>query len=688
MKRYEHCATRLENRGYHPPTKEYVDTLVEGILASGVEACWHSAVSQAGVPLYPSKVVPACHPEANMETFRYLLDRLHGIGRPVLSWLTVNHSDAVLSVYPEWRMRFLEMPGFTENTESAYICPNSPYGEMLPRFAAEIVREVGFDGIWFDGSTFSSHHSTPAFQAGCTCGFCRERFKRETGRELPTRMDFDNPDFRVWINWRYDVLMELWKRCVDAVRDANPEAIVCFNNYRRRTGSYIGWNTGIPMRRLGWDALMSGELDNFPGQADIQTKINLAYGLARGSESWWPLCDHWNMWVPDTEPLSAVQAALGCVSAGGTACTGVGVDAKTMAYALRAMEEAAAPRMPWLGGETIEYAAILASQSAMDFYAAPQDAWDGIHGANEFCRHAHLQSSVIFDDHLERGELDCYPVVLLGNAACVSERQAEKLTAYVQAGGVLVACHEAGDRDALGYPHPTPVLDSLLGITARRPGQHILPTLERINDGEVLERCVTFQGAHTLATPAADVELLANTADHGMGSWDGHETDGTPFPRSPGLWLRRVGQGAAIYLGVDYFTNYLRCPTMHMLRLLRDLLVSLRPPRVTLRAPMCVTMNARVQPDGQWAVHLHNAPGSAYSYPAPPHNSYLHAPGEVAPVHDIAVIVHDGLILGADSGVTGEPLTVSPALGEVHVDRLDLHDVVLITVTKPLENWR
>ena len=41
MKPYEQCATRLENRGAHPPTREYVDMLVEGIQKAGVEACWH-----------------------------------------------------------------------------------------------------------------------------------------------------------------------------------------------------------------------------------------------------------------------------------------------------------------------------------------------------------------------------------------------------------------------------------------------------------------------------------------------------------------------------------------------------------------------------------------------------------------------------------------------------------------------
>ncbi len=35
MRKYEECATRLENRGDAPPTKEYVDALVEGILKIG-----------------------------------------------------------------------------------------------------------------------------------------------------------------------------------------------------------------------------------------------------------------------------------------------------------------------------------------------------------------------------------------------------------------------------------------------------------------------------------------------------------------------------------------------------------------------------------------------------------------------------------------------------------------------------
>ena len=678
VKPYEHCATRLENRGKHPPSRQYVDELVEGLLASGVEAGWHSAVDYDGRPLFPSEVYPVCHPEASTEAFEYLIERLHGIGRPVVSWYPLNRGGGVLAEHPDWRMQFMAADGGQPppDEENRHACLNSPYGELLPRFAAEVVGEVGFDGVWFDGSTLANH--SWGCVPGCVCGFCRDRFKRDTGLDLPREIDFDSHTFRIWVNWRYEVLMDVWRRCVDAVRATDPAAVVCFNNYRRRSRGT--WRSGIPLRTLGWDALMSGELDGFPGQADIQIKINRAYGLTRGTETWWPLCDHWNLWVPDHEPLTAVQAVLGCVSAGGVASTGVGVAARLMAPVLKQMQSAAAPRMPFLGGEPVEYAAILASQQTMDFYATPQDAWDGIHGANEFCRHAHVQSSVVFDDHVERGELSRFPVVLVGNAACLSMSQARQLEAYVRGGGVLAACHEVGTRDELGYPHERPVLDELLGIRSRSAGEGA-PTLEMLDADlqSTVGAHATFKAPHTLAAPTADVELLANVVDRTAPHWDGAEDDGAKSPRYPGLWVRRVGQGAVVYCGVNCFTTYLRFPVPRLTRLLRAILTGLREPDVTVRGPLCLTMNVRVQADGRWAVHLHNAPGTAYAYPNPPGGDCLHGPGEVVPIHDVVVEVASASVQAACSGLSGQTYEVRDGR-LIHVPLVELQEIVLVAV--------
>jgi hypothetical protein len=227
--------------------------LVAGVNETGVEAVIHSAVSQDCLPLFPSKVFPRSHEEASFDAFRYLIDALHGIGRPVLSWYSLNHSISVAEAHPDWKMEPISGAGLRERRPSDhdhYLCINSPYRELLPAFCRETVRDVGFDGLWFDGAAFAvDGNSLP----GCVCGFCRKQFHDDTGRKLPRTVEWESEDFRIWVNWRYERLMGLWRSLLDAVLDVNAEATVCFNNYRRHRQNGA-WESGIPLRPLGWDA--------------------------------------------------------------------------------------------------------------------------------------------------------------------------------------------------------------------------------------------------------------------------------------------------------------------------------------------------------------------------------------------------------------------------------------------------
>ncbi|HEX2924330.1 MAG TPA: beta-galactosidase trimerization domain-containing protein, partial [Chloroflexota bacterium] len=597
--------------------------------------------------------------------------------------------------HPEWRTQFLEMEGVKPSSDYGeyYCCYNSPYGQLLPELVTEIIGEVGFDGVWFDGSTFSNHNSYPAYAPGCGCGFCRERFFRDTGLDLPERVDFEDRTFRHWVNWRYDVLMDVYKRVVEAATAAKRDALICFNNYRRRCVITLGWNTAIPLRRIGLDAIMSTEIDAFCDQADFQIKLNKAFGCKRGVESWVALCDYWSMWMPDTEPLSAVQAALGGISAGGGISSGIGVDPSLITDTLKAMQDAAAPRTPYMGGETVEYAAILCSQQTQDFYGKgdPMPIYDEWHGANEFCRHAHLQSSVIFDDHVSGGDLGRYPLVILGNAVCLSQAQAERLEEYVEQGGTLLACYRAGMCDELGYAHERPVLDGLLGISYRRALDGVCPTFELRDDAlkAVCGKWVSFRDAMVIAEPAGDVQVLADVIARPYNvyseTWEEDWVDrGTedqarvPKPSHPGIWTRRVGKGQVIYSSVNLFRSYLQTPTLRGLKLLSHIVRQAALPALDLEGPMCVTLNCRVQEDGRWAVHLHNAPGSVYRYPHAPSVNNLHSPGEVLPVYGLRLRINGKPVASASSGVTGEAFEVADGGRAVVIPRIDLQDVVLL----------
>lgn len=678
VKDYSLCASRLEQRGWHPPRRETVDALIEGVLASGVEAVIHSAVSQTGQPLFTSKVFPHPHPEASLEAFEYLIERLHGIGRPVLSWYPLNHSDSIRKANPDWQM--LPMDAAADkpaNSHDHFICINSPYRELLPEFCREVVRDVGFDGIWFDGSAFAIGNSL----AGCGCEFCRRQFQDDTSRPLPVKVDWDSHDFKVWVNWRYERLMGFWKQLADSILEVNPRATVAFNNYRRRGQPNGGaWNTGIALRSLGWDVLLSGELDLHALQGDFQMKMHRAMGCKRGQDTWLALCDHWNMWVPDVELTPIRQAAAACAAAGGVLWMGCGFPPRLAPQVCAEAQQTTAPLMPYVNDPPVPYAAIWVSQQTQDFHGRerPLDLWNSWHGANELCLHAHVPSAVVFDDPISSPEtLRQYPVLLAGNTACISTVQAAHLRDYVVHGGTLIACHEFGTLDEWGNPHAQPLLDDLLGIRARTPGKGTA-TLELLAP-DLIEACgrwVSTAGVpHTLATPVDDVELLSTVVDHGMEAWDNTETQGDPRPRYPGLWRRACGKGQVAYLGTELFRAHIEAPTTFQVRLFAALMERLAPAPIKLDAPLQVTLNLAVRPDGAWAVHLHNAPGTLWRY-----HTYFNT-GELVPVHNLRLTVRDRKIRSARTVLGNKPLPVNEDGVSVTLPALECNEIILLQTT-------
>ena len=708
IKPYQDCVSCLETRAAHPPTREYIDHLIEGLKTSGIDSIWHSAVGPRAIPLFPSKVFPVHHPDANAEIFHELVDRVHALGRTIICWYPLHLCKSLIDVHPEWRLQYYDFdngdPAKGDKTEDV-ICPNTPYRQLLPEFMAEVTREFDFDGFWLDGTIYSIHWGT--FSPGCKCPCCQARFKKDTGLDLPApeavnKHLITDPVAKRWMKWRYDVLMDLWKGCVDAVVAVKPAATVAINNLRHRDMN--GWNLGIPLRTLGFDGIMSTETCTFPAQADVQIKLQKAYKCRRGVDTWQALSDHGYSWSPDAEALTFKQAMLATLAAGGDKTpVGTDCDIRHIAPLLKELHEAVAPLAPFKSGETVEYAAILASQQTEDYYTPLARNGMSYHGANELCRHAHLQSSIIFDDYIDRDELGRYPVILLGNAACLSVAQAQTLGRYVQNGGVLFACHEAGTRDEWGTPHNQPVLDALLGIRQRGGIAPAVTTM--ITDAALREACgpmVTFVNGATIAEPAADCRILAtavppglhgaypgvNTWSAGQSGFTGVSTNATatagtggiqPLANPAALWTRPVGKGHVVYLGAELCHAYLHGPTTRMMKLLRTVLTSLRAPTVTLEGPQCVGVNTRIQPDGRWTVHVHNAPGGLYRYPQPANSNYLHAVGEVVPVHNLVIQVTGPRVKSARSGLSGQEFKVEAGT-RVLIPDLDLLDVVLLSL--------
>jgi hypothetical protein len=133
-------------------------------------------------------------------------------------------------------------------------------------------------------------------------------------------------------------------------------------------------------------------------------------------------------------------------------------------------------------------------------------------------------------------------VLLLPQTMCISPEERDVLTAFVQAGGVLMTDRDVGERDGHGNLYKDgPVLDKLFGFR-REPGDvpsgpaKLSPTADA---GPMTKKYSAQQ------MTAAKSGFILNGAKPWLQSEDG----------APVVLVNQVGQGKAVYLNID-LSNY------------------------------------------------------------------------------------------------------------------------------------
>jgi hypothetical protein len=182
-----------------------------------------ATLSAGGIVAYYPTDVPLHHRSAwlgDSDPFGALVAGCRRLGMHVLA-RTDPHAarDEVRAAHPDWIAvtRSGEPLRHWANPDLWVTCALGPYNfDFMDRVHREIVTKYRVDGIF-------SNRWAP--QGGdCYCVHCRENFKAATGHELPTTSDRNDPLRREFLEWRKARLTELWKRWDATVRAANPEA--------------------------------------------------------------------------------------------------------------------------------------------------------------------------------------------------------------------------------------------------------------------------------------------------------------------------------------------------------------------------------------------------------------------------------------------------------------------------------
>jgi hypothetical protein len=584
-------------------------------------------ISVGGVyAFYPSRV-PYHYVSPALEGRDFVREAVdHGRAAGLRMIARVDFSKAreeVFRDHPDWIARRAD--GTLMRSRNYYRpCPNSPYsgdGFAVP-VIREILRAYAVDGF---------HLNSGGFGGFCYCENCRQRYRAQYNAELPTQPDEQSPEWRRFLQWRYDATAENLALLQRAMQQERPEVFWtgelasleetswmrdgAFDmNRLSRAFSAVMSNISSKDRDedLRWVSGMTASyLRSIGGRAPI---INLKAQLREGG---WPRAS-----VP---PAEYAQTAWQAVAHGAglkmplVGVPGEGEDERN----LRVIAEVfgVLKRHSWVYNQARPAApvALVWSQRTLDSRGrgeAERLYTRAAHGFYSALVESHVPCVVIGDDGLTAEKLRSFRALVLPDTACLDEAQSAAIAGFAAEGGGVVATFETSLSDPRGSRRPDFLLRSVFGAgvaagqpeTAQREAYLYRSTPHELTRSLGEARVVPFSGAfvRVQAGPQAVVPLVL--ARHRSISV-AEEVD-NPEPESTPLCVANAaGKGRAVYFPgtIDSFYFKTRFPALRLL--LRDaVLWAMRTTPLETNAPGGVQLVMAAKP-GYVFVHFINAVG-------------------------------------------------------------------------------
>ena len=128
-------------------------------------------------------------------------------GLTVIARMDINcTSREMYQTNPEWYCR--DKNGKPILSQERYMtCVNGGYyQEFVPQVFQEIIEKYHPDGFADNSWAGAGIHTI------CYCENCKRLFREKFGMELPERADWEDPVYRKWVRWNYDIRVENWKK--------------------------------------------------------------------------------------------------------------------------------------------------------------------------------------------------------------------------------------------------------------------------------------------------------------------------------------------------------------------------------------------------------------------------------------------------------------------------------------------
>jgi hypothetical protein len=500
------------------------------------------------------------------------------------------------------------------NPELWVTCALGPYNfDFMNEVHREIETRYRVDGIF-------SNRWAP--QGGdCYCAHCRENFKAATGFDLPRTNDRRDPARHAYVAWRKARLTDLWKKWDATVRSVNAEAsfipngppdmktagelaAIQFTDNQARRGLTPPWNNGrrakelrsVMGRRPIGGIFSVGLEEPYRWKDSVQSEAEIRVWVAEGT------ANGMRPWV--------------------TKFSGVLYDKRWLPVVER-IYDWHYEHERYLRNETpLARVGLLYSEQTQAEHpgAAQGDRFeDHMLGMYHALVESRIPFELVHEAFLTPERLDRFKLLVLADAAALSDAQCAAIREYVGRGGSLVATFASSLYDEVGRPRKDfgladvfgvsfngriegPMQNSYLSLDADAEGRRH-PVLEGLEGTPRIINGVFRVDVKPALNFPSPVTLIPTYPDLPMED---------VYPRVPHtttleLYLRDLGRSRVAYIPWDIDRTFWDVMAVDHLRLLRNTLMwaANEPLPAVVEGPGIVDVTVWRQKDSM-TVHLVN----------------------------------------------------------------------------------